>query len=131
MATPDGSLLIPMGQGEYDSSNPGKQKSGQKWQIMVLGLDYYSSSTLLKAAIDERLLDFVEAILGDSNIELFGKGQVLLKEPEGGHAKYFHQDAAYFEFKNYGPIGTLNYCVDTTIKKKKWSPPRIPWVTPF
>jgi len=118
LTTPDGSLLIPMGKGQYDSFNPQNQQPEQKWQIMVLGLDYYSSSALLKVSIDEKVLDIVEAILEDPNIELFGKGQIVLKEPEGGHAKYFHQDAAYFEFKNYGPVGTFNYCVDTTLNKK-------------
>ena len=74
-------------------------------------------------SIDERVLDIVEAILGDENIEIFGKGQVLLKEKDGGHAKIPHQvnifrwkkweqkvveDAAYFEFRDYGPIGTVD-----------------------
>jgi len=97
--TPDGSLLIPKGDGSQ--------------QIMVLGLDYFSSAALFQVSVDEGVLNIVESILGDGNIELFGKGQVLLKEKDGGHAKNAHQDAAYFEFKNYGPVGTLNYCVDT------------------
>jgi len=100
--TPDGSLLVP---------------KGDQMQIMVLGLDYFSSAALLKVSIDETVLDIVEAILGDENIEIFGKGQVLLKEKDGGHAKIPHQDAAYFEFRDYGPIGTLNYCVDTNEEK--------------
>merc|ERR1719401_2325094 len=78
---------------------------------MVLSLDYYSSSALLHAALDERCLDIVEAILGP-NVELFGKGQCFYKEPLGGNPKLMHQDSAYFEFEEEGVVGTLNYAVD-------------------
>ena len=104
-------------------------------QVMVPAVDYQSSSALfqcgkcghslcvffrsLKAALcaacDERVLDIVGEIFGSPNIELFGNGQLVYKEPGGGHAVNLHQDAAFFEFGGSGlsPIGTLNYCVDT------------------
>ena len=61
------------------------------------------------------MLDIVGEIFGSPNIELFGNGQLVYKEPGGGHAVNLHQDAAFFEFGGSGlsPIGTLNYCVDT------------------
>ena len=47
------------------------------------------------------------------DIELFTDGQSLVKEPVGGHPKHLHQDAAYFEHRYDGPVGQLNYAVDT------------------
>ena len=49
------------------------------------------------------------------DVELFGNGQLVYKEPGGGHLVNFHQDAAFFEFSGLGPVGTLNYCVDTDL----------------
>ena len=46
---------------------------------------------------------------------MFGNGQLVYKEPRGGHVVNFHQDAAFFEFSGLGPVGTLNYCVDTNL----------------
>jgi ectoine hydroxylase-related dioxygenase (phytanoyl-CoA dioxygenase family) len=46
------------------------------------------------------------------NVELFQFGQVLVKEPVGGHPKMLHQDAAYFEHKYDGPMACLSYTVD-------------------
>jgi len=86
-------------------------------QIMVLGMDYFTSADLLSCAMDERALDIVEAISGSNDIEIFGNGQLVYKEPGGGHIVSFHQDSAFFEFEGLGPIGTLNYCVDTNLKK--------------
>ena len=36
-----------------------------------------------------------------------GEGQVLYKEPVGGHPKMLHQDASYFEHKYEGPCALL------------------------
>lgn len=85
-------------------------------QIMVLGMDYFTSADLLQCALDENCLDVVESISGSKDIEVFGNGQLVYKEPGGGHLVSFHQDAAFFEFEGLGPIGTLNYCVDTNLK---------------
>lgn len=104
--TPDGTLFIP-------TPKEHVAKLGRDKQIMVLGLDYYSSSALVQAATDDACLDIVSGILGP-NIELFGKGQCFYKEPAGGNPKLLHQDSAYFEFKKEGVVGTLNYAVDTT-----------------
>jgi len=83
---------------------------------MVLGLDYFNSNAMLHCAMDSLTLDIVEAILGP-NIEIFGKGQCFYKEGNGGgNPKHMHQDCAYFEFAKHGPVGTLNYAVDTTKK---------------
>lgn len=103
--TPNGSLFIPAPAG-YDRDQ----------QIMVVGMSYFSSAAFLRSALDERLLDIVEAILGP-NIETYNAGQVLVKEPVGGHPKHLHQDSAYFEHKYVGPVGVLTYCVDTNVER--------------
>jgi hypothetical protein len=83
-------------------------------QIMVLAVSYYTSAAFFRSAFDPKTVDIVEAILGP-NIELFGIGQCLYKEPVGGHPKHLHQDAAYFEHKYDGPVASLNYLVDTDL----------------
>lgn len=103
--TPNGSLFIPAPQG-YD----------REQQIMVVGVNYQSSAAFLHSALDERMLDVVEAILGP-NIETYNAGQVLVKEPVGGFPKHLHQDSAYFEHKFIGPVGVLTYCVDTNVAR--------------
>ena len=107
--TPDGTLFIPVSP-EYES------KLGRDRQIMVLGLNYMNSSAMTRAAMDTKCLDIVEGILGP-DIEIFGNGQCFFKEPAGGNPKYLHQDNAYFEFAHEGPVGTLNYTVDTDLKR--------------
>lgn len=102
----DGTLFIPCSE-DYSA------RVGRPWQPMVLGMDYYTSAVMFQAATDEHCLDLVEEILGP-DIELYGKGQVLYKEPAGGFPKLLHQDGAYFEFKMDGPVGTLNYACDCT-----------------
>lgn len=101
--TPDGTLFIPA---------PSDYKRDK--QIMVLAISYLTSAAFLHSALDPRTLDIVEAILGP-NIELFGYGQCLYKEPVGGHPKHLHQDSAYFEHRYEGPVAVLNYAVDTDL----------------
>lgn len=101
--TPDGTLFLP--------APPGYPRDKQ---IMVLAVSYQTSAAFLRAALDSRALDIVEAILGP-NVELFGQGQCLYKEPVGGHPKHLHQDSAYFEHRLEGPVATLNYVVDTDL----------------
>jgi len=101
--TPDGTLWLPAPKG-YSRDK----------QIMVLAAGYKNSAACLQSASDSKCLDIVEAILGP-DIELFLDGQCLYKEPTGGHAKNLHQDAAYFEHRYEGPVGVLNYCVDTDL----------------
>ncbi len=103
--TPNGSLFIPAPAG-YD----------REQQIMVVGVNYHTSAAFLRSALDERMLDIVEAILGP-NVETYNTGQVLVKEPVGGHPKHLHQDSAYFEHKYLGPVGVLTYCVDTSVER--------------
>jgi hypothetical protein len=86
-------------------------------QIMVLGMDYFTSADLLRCAMDANTLDVVEAISGSNDVEVFGNGQLVYKESGGGHIVSFHQDAAFFEFEGLGPVGTLNYCVDTNLQR--------------
>lgn len=101
--TPNGALFI-----------PAPATFSRDKQIMVLPVSYFNSAAFLASAMNPRLLDVVEAILGP-NVELFDHGQVLYKEPVGGHPKHLHQDAAYFEHKYEGPLGILNYAVDTNL----------------
>jgi len=101
--TPNGALFIPAPQ-DYRRDK----------QIMVLPLNYHNSAAFFSSALNPRQLDLVEAILGP-NIELFDLGQALYKEAVGGHPKNLHQDAAYFEHKYEGPVGVLNYAVDTDL----------------
>jgi hypothetical protein len=101
--TPDGTLWLPAPTG-----------FARDKQIMVLACGYKNSAASFQSAIDEKCLDIVEAILGP-DVELFMDGQCLYKEPVGGHAKNLHQDAAYFEHRFEGPVGVLNYCVDTDL----------------
>lgn len=101
--TPDGTLWLPAPAGFTRDK-----------QIMVLACNYKNSAASFLSAIDPKCLDIVEAIVGP-DIELFMDGQCLYKEPVGGHAKNLHQDAAYFEHRFEGPVGVLNYCVDTDL----------------
>ena len=101
--SPNGSLFIPA---------PNGYKRDR--QIMTVGISYFTSAAFLRAAVDPTALDFLEAILGP-NIELFGNGQSLVKEPVGGHPKHLHQDSAYFEHRYEGPVGILSYVVDTDL----------------
>ena len=101
--SPNGSLFIPAPEG-YDRDK----------QIMTVGISYFTSAAFLRAAMDPTALDILEAVLGP-NIELFGQGQSLVKEPVGGHPKHLHQDSAYFEHRFEGPVGILTYVVDTDL----------------
>lgn len=101
--TPDGTLWLPA------PPNYPRDK-----QIMVLGLRYQTSGVFFRSALEPKLLDLVEAILGP-DVEMFIDGQSLYKEPVGGHPKNLHQDSAYFEHRYEGPVGVLNYAVDTNL----------------
>ena len=101
--SPNGSLFIPAPEGYQ-----------REKQIMTVGINYLTSAAFLRAAMDATALDILEAILGP-NIELFGNGQSLVKEPVGGHPKHLHQDSAYFEHRYEGPVGILSYVVDSDL----------------
>ncbi len=101
--TPDGTLFLP--------APPGFHRDQQ---IMVLAVNYQTSAAFFHSAFDKKTVDIVAAILGP-DIELFGSGQCLYKEPVGGHPKHLHQDSAYFEHRFEGPVGVLNYAVDTDL----------------
>ena len=101
--TPDGTLWLPVPKGFTRDK-----------QIMVLACGYKNSAAAFLSAIDSKCVDIAAAILGP-DVELFMDGQCLYKEPVGGHAKNLHQDAAYFEHRYEGPVGVLNYCVDTDL----------------
>ena len=101
---PNGSLFLPA-PAHYDRDK----------QIMVVGIDYTTSAAFLAAALDPTAVDIVEAIIGPQ-IELFGQGQALVKEPVGGHPKHLHQDSAYFEHRYGGPVAILSYAVDTDLR---------------
>lgn len=101
--TPDNTLWLPA------PANFGRDK-----QIMVLAVRYRTSGAFFASALDTHLLDLVEAMIGP-DVELFMDGQCLYKEPVGGHPKNLHQDSAYFEHRYDGPVGVLNYAVDTNL----------------
>ena len=101
--TPNGTLFIPAPSG-YTRDQ----------QIMVLAVNYQTSAAFFQSAFDDTTADIVEAILGP-NVEIYGGGQCLYKEPVGGHPKHLHQDSAYFEHRYQGPVGILNYVVDTDL----------------
>lgn len=101
--TPDGTLFL-----------PAPPHFARDKQIMVLAVNYLTSAAFFRSALDRRTVDIVEAILGP-DVELFGNGQCLYKEPVGGHPKHLHQDSAYFEHRYEGPVGVLSYAVDTDL----------------
>ena len=123
--TPDGTLLIPGPSALLDTADDTavvdlvKDSAATDLQIMVLAVDYHTSSALFQCAASPQLLDVVQSIFESPNVELFGNGQVVYKEPAGGHTVNCHQDAAFFEFGGSGlsPIGTLNYQVDADLTK--------------
>lgn len=102
--TPNGTLFLPA-PANYDRDK----------QIMVLGIGYFTSAAFFLSAFHEPLVEVVCSILG-ANVELFLNGQCLYKEPVGGHPKKLHQDSAYFEHKFEGPVGALNYVVETNVQ---------------
>lgn len=101
--TPDGTLFLP--------APPGFPRDKQ---IMVLAAGYRTSAAFFRSAFEERLVAFVREVLGP-DVELFGDGQCLYKEPVGGHPKNLHQDSAYFEHRYEGPVAALSYAVDTDL----------------
>jgi phytanoyl-CoA hydroxylase len=101
--TPDGTLLLPA------PANFSRQQ-----QLMVLQCDYRTSAHVFMSALDPVMCDLAANILGP-DVELFMDGQVLYKEPVGGHPKHLHQDSAYFEHRLEGPMAVLNYVVDTDL----------------
>ena len=103
--TPDGTLWLPAPKG-----------FGRDKQIMVLGCFYKTSAALFRSAFHPRTVALIRKILGP-DVELFMDGQVLYKEPVGGHPKLLHQDVSYFQHKLGGPCGVLTYAVDTDIRK--------------
>ena len=76
---------------------------------MVLSVGYQTSAAFFQSAFDENTAKIVEAILGP-NVEIFGNGQCLYKEPVGGHPKHLHQDSAYFEHRYQGPRRHSELC---------------------
>lgn len=94
---------------------PAPKNFSRDKQIMTVGINYKTSSCFLSAALDSNALNIVESIIGP-NIEIYGQGQVLVKEPVGGHPKLLHQDSAYFQHKYNGPVGILTYVIDTGLE---------------
>lgn len=99
--TPDGTLLL-----------PAPPDFGREQQVMVLQCDYRTSANMFRSALDDTVCDLAAALIGP-DVELFMDGQVLYKEPIGGHPKHLHQDSAYFEHRYDGPLAVLSYIVDT------------------
>jgi phytanoyl-CoA hydroxylase len=102
-STPNGALFLPAPEGYHRDK-----------QIMCVPINYQSSAAFFQSGLNPNMLDLAEAILGP-NVELYGSGQSLCKEPVGGHPKHLHQDSAYFEHKYFGPVAVLGYCIDTDL----------------
>jgi hypothetical protein len=98
--SPDGTLFLP--------APAGYQRAQQ---IMMLALGYRVSAALLASAFEPRAVALAEAVLGP-DLELADEGQVMYKEPVGGHPKHLHQDSAYFIHRYQGPMAFLTYGVD-------------------
>lgn len=65
-------------------------------------------------AMDDRVLDVVEALIGE-NIE-FHHGKVNLKWPHGGAEVAWHQDLAFFPHTNTDLVACMFYLDDATIE---------------
>jgi len=102
--TPDGSVFASR-----------SENNDAEREILVLGLNYLNSAAALRSALDPRVLDLVEAILGP-DIELFGHGHSHYKDARGGHAKLLHQDAPYYEHALEGPVAVFIYLIDTNVE---------------
>jgi hypothetical protein len=98
--TPDGTLFLPAPPGHIRDK-----------QIMMLHVGYRGSAALMRSALDLRVLDLTEAVLGP-DLELQDEGQVMYKEAVGGHPKHLHQDSSYFTHRFDGPMAFLTYGVD-------------------
>jgi phytanoyl-CoA hydroxylase len=101
--TPDNTLFIPAPEGFVRDK-----------QLMVLAFNYHTSAAFFHSAFYPKTLELVKAAMGP-DIEIFGEGQCIYKEPVGGHPKNLHQDSAYFEHKYEGPMAMLSYAVDTDL----------------
>jgi len=78
---------------------PGDKTSNEK-QIMLFCPVYRHSAAHFRAATDDRVLDILEACVGP-NIEMYGGGMCMYKEPGGGMEKALHQDAPYFYHRDH------------------------------
>lgn len=107
----DGSLFIPVAPDPARRTAPG---SGGDRQLMLIGLGVRRSAAMLAAALSPGACDLAAAILGP-DVELMDDGQVVSKDPSGGHAKHMHQDSAYFQHAGAGPVACLGYLVDTDL----------------
>jgi phytanoyl-CoA hydroxylase len=101
--TPNGALFL-----------PAPAHFSRDKQIMILPISYRTSAACFHSAFDGKTLDILEAIIGP-DVEIFMEGQCVYKEPVGGHPKHLHQDSAYFDHRYDGPVGVLNYVVDTDL----------------
>lgn len=95
---------------------PAPAGSGRDRQIMLVGMGYHHSAAFLHSALEPRALDLAQAVLGP-DVELMDWGQVVRKEPAGGHAKHLHQDSAYFQHAAEGPLACLIYVIDTDLAR--------------
>ncbi len=93
---------------------PAAPGSARERQLMLVGLGYRRSAAMLRAALEPAACDLAAAILGP-DVELMDDGQIVSKEPSGGHAKHMHQDSAYFQHAGLGPAACLTYLIDTDL----------------
>ena len=88
-------------------------RTGREKQIMLFCPTYTYAASHFQAATDPRVLDAVEAMVGP-NVEMFGTGMCMYKEPGGGMEKALHQDAPYFYHRDHKVVTGFMHLVDTT-----------------
>ena len=101
----------------YESRNnayvPAGGATGHEKQIMLFCPTYTLAASHFLAATDPRLLDAVEAMIGP-NVEMYGNGMCMYKEPGGGMEKALHQDAPYFYHRDHSFMTAFLHLVETT-----------------
>ncbi len=100
----------------YESINnayvPEGGQTGRDKQIMLFCPSYTLAASHFQAAIDPRMLDLLEAMIGPS-VELFGQGMCMYKEPGGGMEKALHQDAPYFYHRDHTVVTGFIHLLET------------------
>lgn len=101
----------------YESRNnayvPDGGETGRKKQIMLFCPTYTLAASHFQAAICPQLLDALEAMIGP-NVEMYGDGMCMYKEPDGGMAKPLHQDAPYVYHRDHSFMTAFVHLVETT-----------------
>ena len=116
----DGALMAKRVQeSNYEKSGtalimPGGE-TGKDKQIMLFCPTYSVAASHFQAATDSHVADLLEGLIGP-NIELYGQGMYMYKEPGGGMEKSLHQDAPYFYHRDHSFCTAFVHVVPTNEK---------------